>query len=149
MLALLALSPLRRAGTCTQQTLPNVARHSRGIGHLHVGAWWPLTEMPSQGGGAAGHGVQVTPSAGGSAAAVPKCLCVRSMSLGFISLGAERQLREQERVAGTGGWRPVLVPGSRAHLGMGTVTQVASTAKAAREAARVLSNQTDPYLGSS
>lgn len=64
VLALLALSPLPRAGTCAQQTLPNAAGRSRSMGHLHVGAWWPLTEMPSRAGGAEGHGCRYPPVLG-------------------------------------------------------------------------------------
>lgn len=112
-----------------EQTLPNTTGHSKSIVCLHAGAWWPLTEMASQPGDAKRHQAQVAPLLGprlsrSQSAPVLEAplwaafLWVQGAGSGRRSgwqglCGPYRGLR-----AG-GGWQPVLVPGSRAHLRAG------------------------------
>lgn len=138
-------------GARAKQTLPNAAGHSRGTGRPRAGPWWPLTEMPSQ---------RVAPSARASATQLLKCPRAGTISLGCISLGAGSQLGQEERLAGS----PWALPGAAGWQGLAPrpcpweqspprgqlqSRRLGALQRQPGRRQRLLSNQTDPYLGSS
>lgn len=113
-------------GTPQCQSRANTSQHNRAQQKHRLPARRSL--VAAYGDGQPARGCKKTPgagspTAGATAIQLPKCPCAGSTSLGCISLGAGSWLGEEERLAGSlragGGWQPVLVPGSRAHLRAG------------------------------